>query len=83
MFEVLNKWLKTIFECFTIKDPCDTCLVKACCSNECHEKHQLNCFVFPHDSLKSKKHWNYVNLGLFIYGIIAIGSGVLKLFDVI
>ena len=62
-----------IYYALAIKDPCKNCIVKACCSKKCEVVIAIDNFIFPHDSLKSKKidAW-FTILSMILAGVSTI-----------
>ena len=60
----IYKEVKLLF----IKDPCNKCLVKACCSSICMDRREFNNLIDPYDNLRYRKIWSIV--GLFSYFIV-------------
>lgn len=61
-----------IFIAFFLKDPCDKCLVKPCCSSCCSEKYKVNIITSPYESIKTKKIQAWTLLLSIIYSLIVI-----------
>jgi hypothetical protein len=55
IFDGIILGIMEIFETVISKDPCDKCLVKACCKTDCNDKQSMDIFIFPHASLRDKK----------------------------
>ena len=68
-----------IFTTIVIKDPCDTCIVRACCSEECEDYYKFRRFIFPHDSLKSKRFFAWVVIVSVCFALFSWSAMLIRL----
>ena len=79
MKKILNYLYDFILKYYTIltmKDPCEKCLVKACCSTACEYKTVLDNFIYPHSSIKMKKFVTWCWVITVIYVVVLYGVAI-------
>lgn len=74
----MHDLLWEIYYTIKLKDPCKTCLVKACCSEKCEDAKFITRFIFPHSTLKDKKQMTFVSVGGILLSVISFVVLILK-----
>lgn len=62
-----------------IKNPCNSCIVKACCKTKCKDIMTFESFCYPYDSLKGKTISNILSLCAYIMILSGIIYSVVKI----
>jgi len=53
---LLKSSLWELWQSIWLTNPCDKCLVKACCNEKCEIVIAIDNFLFPHETIKEKKY---------------------------
>ena len=64
--------IQELWQSLWLKDPCNKCLVKACCSEKCEIVIAIDNFLFPHDTITEKKRMAWVVIISILVSISSI-----------